>query len=82
MGSNDATYNGTTPHKPKHHYTTSPPTSHSTDRQSVQSYSLGTYRHGPSSTPMASTASSRDIEAAHAQRVARETQAILSRYYK
>ncbi|KAH9905901.1 hypothetical protein F4778DRAFT_779289 [Xylariomycetidae sp. FL2044] len=57
--SNKATYNGDTPAKPTHYFSSQIPTS------DTQAYRLESFTNSPDSTLRASDRTSRDIEASH-----------------
>ncbi|KAI1273271.1 hypothetical protein F5Y07DRAFT_402553 [Xylaria sp. FL0933] len=80
--SNTSVYHGQESSKPKHYYTSHPPTTHSSDHQHLQSYRLSRYGQDTHSTPMASSQSPAHIEAAHQTRIGNQTDAILSRFYQ
>ncbi|KAI1190778.1 hypothetical protein F5B17DRAFT_427254 [Nemania serpens] len=68
--------------KPEHYYSSHPPTAHPTDEQSLETYRLSSYSRDPHHPPMASSQSPASIEAAHKQRIARQADGILSRFYQ
>ncbi|KAI1195860.1 hypothetical protein F5X97DRAFT_345264 [Nemania serpens] len=78
--SNTSVYHAQASRKPEHYYTSHPPTAHPADQQSLQTHRLSSYSRDPHRPPMASSQSAASIEAAHKQRVAQQTQAILTRF--
>ncbi|KAI0552421.1 hypothetical protein F4679DRAFT_88787 [Xylaria curta] len=80
--SNASVYNAQTPRKPEHYYSSHPPTTHSADQQSLQTYRLSSYGQDSHRPPMASSQSPAHIDAAHRQRIGNQTDAILTRFYQ
>ncbi|KAI1343168.1 hypothetical protein F5Y15DRAFT_369118 [Xylariaceae sp. FL0016] len=82
LGSNSVAYQGSNSKRPSHDYSFHASSSRSTASHDHQAYRLSTYQHGQYSTPVPSSASPGEIEAAHKARVAKETEAILARFNK
>ncbi|KAI0553159.1 hypothetical protein F4679DRAFT_498174 [Xylaria curta] len=77
--SNQAVYGGQTPSKPGHYFSSDPSTSSTSGSQAFQGYSLAAFMRAPSSTPLASTRSAQEIEAAHRARAAAQINALSAR---
>ncbi|KAI1809485.1 hypothetical protein GGS20DRAFT_296466 [Poronia punctata] len=80
--SNKTAYHGQSSARSEHHYTTHPPTSHSTDPRSLEAYRLSSYKKDPHHPPMASSKDGAHIEAMHVARARQQTDEILSRLYQ
>ncbi|KAI0893006.1 hypothetical protein F4806DRAFT_499531 [Annulohypoxylon nitens] len=53
MAYSDVTvYNGTTPQKPQHYFSRNPPTDDPVNQQSLRSYRLEKFVHGPNNVPV------------------------------
>lgn len=59
-----------TPSKPGHYFSAHPPTSDANSSQALRDYSLAAFIRAPNSTPLSSSLSAQEIEAAHRARVA------------
>ncbi|KAI0598366.1 hypothetical protein F4775DRAFT_181472 [Biscogniauxia sp. FL1348] len=77
--SNQATYNGETPAKPKIKFDANRSTSPTADGQRLMSYRLGSFVNGPDSVPHASNASPSDIRSRREARIAAELDALTNR---
>ncbi|KAI0440917.1 hypothetical protein F4803DRAFT_445037 [Xylaria telfairii] len=64
------------PSKPGHHFSTHPPTSGANGSQALRDYSLATFMRASNSTPLSSSLSAQEIEAAHRARVATQITAL------
>ncbi|KAI0453347.1 hypothetical protein F5B21DRAFT_505391 [Xylaria acuta] len=80
--SNTSVYHAQAPRKPEHFYDSHPPTTHSADQRSLQTYRLSSYHQDSHRPLMASSQNATHIEAAHQKRVGEQTDAILSRFYQ
>ncbi|KAI1805824.1 hypothetical protein F4811DRAFT_201560 [Daldinia bambusicola] len=78
--SDRAVCNGEAPPKPSHSLSENPPTSHTTDRQSLREYHLDRFISSPNSVPLASvqTATDSNAQEAHQRNLATEVEAIMA----
>ncbi|KAI0864035.1 hypothetical protein F4860DRAFT_511406 [Xylaria cubensis] len=81
QASTQTVYGGQTPSKPGHYFSTHPYTSTSSTNgsQAFRDHSLATFMGAPNNTPLASTRSAQEIEAAHQARVAAQINALADR---
>ncbi|RYC65434.1 hypothetical protein CHU98_g773 [Xylaria longipes] len=77
--STQAAYGGQTPSKPDHHVSAHPSTSGASGSHALRGYSLDAFMKAPDSTPLASTRSAQEIEAAHRARADAQIEALAGR---
>ncbi|KAH8164609.1 hypothetical protein CIB48_g3644 [Xylaria polymorpha] len=70
LTSTQTVHGGQTPSKPGHYFSAHPPTSDANSSQALRDYSLAAFIRAPNSTPLSSSLSAQEIEAAHRARVA------------
>ncbi|KAI5925864.1 hypothetical protein F4810DRAFT_36473 [Camillea tinctor] len=78
-GSTNTVYNGKTPEKCQHYYSTNPPTAHHTDSESLRKHRLSAFNQSSSSTLLPSTSSPSDIQKSHNAKINSEMTVILAR---